>query len=247
MSELIHGRNPVLELLAGETSINRIWLLGQEKGSRNNRDIEAMARARRIPVEYVSREALTRRAGTESHQGVVAEPAPFSYGEVEDMLNLARERGEVPLVVICDHIEDPHNLGAIIRSAEALGAHGLVIPKKRAVAVNATVAKSSAGAAFHLPVARVGNLVQTMDALKEEGLWVVGTDASGDDITQCRSLNGALALVIGSEGKGISPLTLKHCDFVVRIPMTGRISSLNASAAAAIVLYEIARQKAGRP
>ncbi len=243
MDDIIYGRNPVREALQGSTSVNRVLLAKGTTHSGRNKDIEALAKKAGVPVEYVDRPVLREKAGSEQHQGVVAHLSPFSYVEVSDLLARAKSSGQVPLVVICDHIEDPHNLGAIIRSAEAFGAHGVVVPKKRSAPVTGTVVKASVGAALSIPVARVGNLVQAVEECKAQGLWIAATDMDGDDLGSCQALSGALAVVVGNEGHGISPLLKKHCDFTVRIPMRGTIGSLNASAAAAIVLYEIVRRQ----
>lgn len=243
MEEYIYGRNPVREALQKGAPVNRVLLAKGSSQSGRNRDIEALARKAGVPVDTVDRKILSERAGSEHHQGVVAQLAPFEYTDVADLLERARSRGEAALLVICDHIEDPHNLGAILRSAEAFGAHGVVLPKKRSAQMTGTVVKASAGAALHLPVARVGNLVQAVEECKAAGLWIAATDMDGEELGNAAALGGALAVVIGNEGHGISPLLKKHCDFTVRIPMKGTIGSLNASAAAAIVLYEIVRRQ----
>ena len=236
--EFIYGRNPVQEALRSETSLQRVFLL---KDNQKNKDIMAAARQQGIPLEYKDREGLSRLCGSEHHQGVVVQVAPMEYVEWQDILALARERGEDPLILVCDHLEDPHNLGAIMRSALCFGAHGIILPKKRSVAVTATVLKASAGAAMHMKVARVANLAQTLERLQEEGLWIAGTDASGESLVDNKALTGPLAIVVGSEGSGMSALVAKKCDFILRIPMKNTINSLNASVATGIVLYEVSR------
>lgn len=238
MDEMIYGRNPVLEALASDTNLQRVYIL---KENSKNKDILAEAKKRGLPVDYHDRTSLTRICGTENHQGVAAQMAPLAYVEWEDILAVAAEKGEAPLVLICDHLEDPHNLGAVIRSAVCFGVHGVILPNKRSVSVNSTVLKASAGAAMHIKVARVSNLAQTMDKLKEKGLWIVGTDADGDSVVDNKALMGPLAIVVGSEGRGMSALTRKKCDFVLRIPMESTINSLNASVATGIVLYEASK------
>lgn len=240
MDEIIYGRNPVLEALASDANLQRIYIL---KDNQKNKDILAEAKKRGLPVDYHDRTSLARISGTENHQGVVAQMAPLAYADLEDILSVAKDKGEAPLILICDHLEDPHNLGAIIRSAVCFGAHGIVLPKKRSVSVNSTVLKASAGSAVHIKVARVSNLAQTMDKLKEEGLWIVGTDSDGESLIGNPVLKGALAIVVGSEGKGMSTLTRKKCDLVVKIPIESTINSLNASVAAGIVLYETSKMR----
>ncbi len=238
MDELIYGRNPVLEALASGANLQRIYVL---KDNPKNKDILAEAKKNGLPVDYHDRQSLTRLCGTENHQGVAAQMAPLAYVEWEDILSVAAEKGEVPLVLICDHLEDPHNLGAVIRSAVCFGVHGIILPKKRSVSVTSAVLKASAGAAMHIKIARVSNLAQTMDRLKEEGFWIAGTDADGESLVDNKALKGPLAIVVGSEGKGMSALTRKKCDFVLRIPMESTINSLNASVATGIVLYEASK------
>ncbi|QRN85272.1 23S rRNA (guanosine(2251)-2'-O)-methyltransferase RlmB [Clostridia bacterium] len=238
MDEMIYGRNPVLEALASDANLQRIYLL---KDNQKNKDILAEAKKRGLPIDYHDRTSLTRISGTENHQGVAAQMAPLGYVEWEDILSIATKKGETPLILICDHLEDPHNLGAIIRSAVCFGAHGIILPKKRSVAITSTVLKASAGAAMHIKVARVSNLAQTIDRLKQEGLWIVGTDADGESLIGNTVLTGPLAIVVGSEGKGMSTLTRKKCDLVLKIPMESTINSLNASVATGIVLYETSK------
>ncbi len=242
----VHGVNPVRELLraGGEVGLSELWLAeGRERG----KAIAELARAAAdggAKVREAPRQKLDRLAGTANHQGIVAVVAEFRYRDLEELLALASERGEPPLLVVLDGIEDPQNLGAIIRSAHALGAHGVVIPKDRAAGVTPAVVKASAGAVEHCRVARVTNLARTLEYLEGEGVWTVATDADGPDELSAADLALPTAIVLGGEGTGVRPLVRRSCDRVVRIPMKGKVQSLNASAAAAIVLYEAARQRA---
>lgn len=239
----IIGRNPVLEALRAETPLDTIYMNGT--GGSLGR-ICALAKQQGIVVKDVSEQKLSQMAEGASHQGVIAVGACASYVSLEDLLQISREKGTAPFLVLCDEIEDPHNLGAIIRTAEAAGADGIVIPKRRSASLNATVHKTSAGAASWLPVARVSNLSAAIDTLKENGVWIYGTDASGESYTNV-DLRGPVALVIGSEGYGMSRLIREKCDFLLRLPMLGKITSLNASVAAGIFLYETVRQRAASP
>lgn len=242
MSDYIAGRNPVLEALKNNSPIHKILVA---KGAGKGSVIEIMARARenKVRVEEVERNYLDTLAKDSNHQGVVALVPAREYVEVEDIMERARLTGEDPFILILDEIEDPHNLGAILRIADGAGVHGVIIPKRRAVGLTATVAKASAGAIEYVPVARVSNLVQVVEKLKKEGCWIVAADMDGEPLWQSRGLKGPLACVIGSEGKGIARLLREKCDFLVSIPMKGRVSSLNASVAAAVLCYEIMRQK----
>ena len=242
----VYGMNPVRELLrARGEDLSELWLAeGSERG-RAFADLARLARERGAKIREAPRQKLDRLAGTDRHQGVVAVVAEYRYRELEDLLEAARVAGEAPLLVVLDGIEDPQNLGAIIRSAHALGAHGVVIPKDRAASVTPAVAKCSAGAVEHCPVARVTNLAQTVERLKEARIWTVATDAEGSEDLSQVDLSVATALVMGSEGSGVRPLVRRTCDRIVRIPMKGKVSSLNASASAAIALYEAARQRRG--
>ncbi len=241
----LYGVHPVRELLrAGTAQVTELWLA--EGGDRARAaELTGLARERGAAVREAPRGELERLAGTDRHQGVVAVVAEYGYRELDDLLAAARSAGEPPLLVALDGIEDPHNLGAVIRSAHALGAHGVVIPKDRAAGVTPAVARVSAGAVEHLPVARVTNLARAIAELKEAGVWTVALDADAPDSLAAVDLTLPTALVLGAEGSGIRPLVRKTCDRVARIPMSGRIGSLNASAAAAIALYEAARQRAG--
>ena len=223
---LIEGRNAVIEALRAGTAIDKIYLAGVVVVEADRRKLDAMSR-------------------THSHQGVIALAAVREYVSVQSILDAAAAKGEPPLLVVCDEISDPHNLGAILRTAECAGAHGVIIPKRRSAGLTAVVAKTSAGAVAHLPVARVANLPSLLKELKKEGLWVFGTAADGPTRLYDADLKGPAAIVIGSEGDGMSRLVAENCDFLVSIPMKGHISSLNASAAAAILLYEAVRQRRG--
>ena len=241
---MIEGRNAVLEALRAGTPIDKIYLARGETDRTLGR-IAAQARESGAVVVEVDRRKLDAMSATHSHQGVIAVAAAREYARVEDILEVAAQRGEAPLVVVCDEISDPHNLGAIIRTAECAGAHGVIIPKRRSAGLTAVVAKTSAGAVSYLPVARVANIPSLLKDLKKQGLWVFGTAAEGATTLYEADLKGPAAIVIGSEGDGMSRLARENCDFLVSIPMRGRISSLNASAAAAVLLYEAVRQRRG--
>ena len=239
---LIEGRNAVTEALRAGTPIDKIFIARGET-DKTLGHIASTARAAGVVVVEADRRKLDYMSATKAHQGVIALAAVREYASVEDILSAARERGEAPLLVVCDEISDPHNLGAIIRTAECAGAHGVIIPKRCSVGLTAVVGKASAGALEYLPVARVSNLVSTIRDLQKAGVWVFGTAADGDTGLYAADLKGPAALVIGNEGEGMSRLVSEACDFKVSIPMHGRISSLNASNAAAILLYEAVRQR----
>lgn len=240
-SNLLVGRNPIREALKAGRDMEKLLVAkGELIGSA--REIVAMAREQKVIVQEVDRAHLDAMAP--GHQGLIAVVSAYAYKTVDDMLALAKERGEEPFLVILDGVTDPHNLGAIIRTAECAGAHGVIIPKRRSVGLTAVVGKASAGALEYMPVARVSNLVNTIKELKERGVWVCGTAADGDTSLYRADLKGPTAIVIGSEGDGMSRLVAESCDYKVSIPMRGSISSLNASAAAAILLYEAVRQRA---
>lgn len=241
-SDTIEGRNPVVEALKSGRPINKI-LIGSGVNPRGLSELYSLARARGIPVQPVDRKKLDALAQTRGHQGVIALAAAKEYVEVDDILAIARQRGEEPLLVLLDELEDPHNLGAILRTADAAGAHGVVITKRHSVPLTGAVAKASAGAVEYVPVARVANLVQTMEYLKKEGCWVVGAAMEAEDLYFHRDLTGSLALVIGSEGKGLGRLVKETCDYCVRLPMQGQINSLNAAVAASVMLCEVVRQR----
>ena len=246
--EIIYGCNAVLEALKSNLSINKVLICPDAENGRM-RPIEALCREKKVVVQYRSRKEsdgiILKQTGERNvnHQGTAAFIAPAEYVAPEDIINIARSRQEDPFVLILDGIQDPHNLGAIIRTADAVGVHGVIIPKRRSCAVTGTVAKTSAGALAHVPVARVSNIAQTIEYLKSEGLWVAGTDLTGETEFFKSKLDGPMALVIGSEGYGMSDLTKKKCDFILTIPMKGQITSLNASVAAGVVMYEIFRQR----
>lgn len=241
----LEGRNPVLEALKSGREIDKILVLkGQREGS--IKKIISLAREQKIVVQQVEKPKLDKISSTGAHQGVIAFVAMRQYVDVEDILSKAEERNEEPFVILIDEITDPHNLGSILRTANAAGAHGVIIPKRRTVGLTAVVAKASAGAIEYVPVAKVANLAQTIDLLKEKGLWIVGADMSGEHNFYKADLKGPIGLVIGNEGKGIGRLVKEKCDFLVKIPMKGEIESLNASVAGAIIMYEILRQREQR-
>lgn len=238
----IEGRNPVYEAVLANLPIERIYISNRAYGSQISKII-AIAKEKGVPFKSVLPNKIDELAKTEANQGVVAVCAEISYSSVADILNRAKEKKESPFVIIADEITDPHNLGAIIRTANCTGAHGVIIPKNRSAGVNPVVFKTSAGAAAHTLIARVGNLTQTMNELKENGLWITGADMAGKDEMCEADLTGPIALVVGSEGKGITKKIRAGCDFFVRIPMVGEINSLNASVAAAVLMYEALRQR----
>ncbi len=242
--EIIYGRNSVMEALKAGTSINRL-IYAKGEGTGSLKAILAFAKAKGILSVAQDRKKLDELCGHRNHQGVVAYIAAATYVTPEDILQVAKDKDEAPFVVILDEIQDPHNLGAILRTADAVGAHGVIIPKHRAVGLTGTVAKTSAGAVHHVPVARVTNIPATIDYLKEQGLWIAGTDLSGTMPFYQADFKGPIGLVIGSEGHGMGQLTCKKCDFVVTIPMCGQVTSLNASVAAGVVMYEIFKQHKG--
>jgi len=238
----LEGRNPIMEALKANRTINKIFVAkGEREGS--IRQIIAIAREKKIIITEVEHNALESMSSTKSHQGIIAFVAVKEYVEVDDILKIAEEKGQPPFIIILDEISDPHNFGAILRTANAVGAHGVIIPKRRAIGLTSAVSKASAGAIEYVPVARVTNISQIIESLKKKNVWIVGTDASGEKAFYESDLKGPMALVVGSEGEGISKLIREKCDFVVNIPMQGEISSLNASVAAAIVMYEILKQR----
>ncbi|SHH85086.1 23S rRNA (guanosine2251-2'-O)-methyltransferase [Caloranaerobacter azorensis DSM 13643] len=239
---LIEGRNPVLEALKSNRNIEKIMIAkGAEKGS--IKKIKAIAKERGIVIQYVDRNKLDSISYTSSHQGVIAIASAYEYKTVEDILNYAENLKEDPFIIILEGVKDPHNLGAIMRTAECAGAHGIIIPKRRSVGLTPVVAKSSAGAIEYLPIAKVSNIVYTIEKLKENGIWVCAADMDGESNYYEKDLRGPLAIVIGSEGEGISRLVKEKCDFLVKIPMKGKVTSLNASVAASILIYEVLRQR----
>lgn len=244
LETLLEGRNAVAEALRAGRTIDKVFL-AEGAADHGLRRLASLAREAGAVVTAVDRRKLDQMSPTGAHQGIVAMAAAHDYSTLDDMLALAAERGEPPLLVLCDELSDPHNLGAIIRSAECAGAHGVVIPKRRSVALTAVVAKAAAGALEYMPVARVTNLSAAIETLQKKGLWVFGTAAEGATPLYKADLRGPAAIVIGAEGNGMSRLVAERCDDKVSIPLRGRISSLNASAAAAVLLYEALRQRLG--
>jgi len=240
-SQLIEGRNAVLEAFRSGKPIDKVFILdGCQDGP--IRTIVREAKKHDTIINFVEKDRLNHLSETGKHQGVIAYAAAYEYSEVEDMLKLAEERGEDPFLILLDNIEDPHNLGAIIRTANLAGAHGVIIPKRRSVGLTATVARTSAGALHYTPVAKVTNLVKTMEELKEKGLWFFCADMGGESMYKL-NLKGPIGLVIGNEGEGVSRLVKENCDFIASIPMKGDIDSLNASVATGVLAYEIVRQR----
>ncbi|WHH61419.1 23S rRNA (guanosine(2251)-2'-O)-methyltransferase RlmB [Petroclostridium sp. X23] len=244
VQDKLEGRNPVMEALKSGREINKIFI---QKGEREGSIVKiiAMAKEKRIIVQEVERQKLDSLSSTRAHQGVIAFVSMQQYVEAEDILEKAAQKGEHPFVILVDEVNDPHNLGSILRTADAAGVHGVIIPKRRAVGLTAAVAKASAGAIEYVPVARVTNLGQTIDKLKEQGIWIVGADMNGDKNFYDADLKGPIGLVIGSEGEGVGRLIKEKCDFLVKIPMKGKITSLNASVAGAVLMYEVVKQRNG--
>ncbi len=238
----VEGRNAVLELIESGKDINKIYIeKGEKQGSINR--ILAKANQRKIIVTEIDKQKFRQMSQTPNAQGIIAIVPPFDYCDVYDIIELAKERNEDPFILILDGIEDPHNLGSIIRTAETAGVHGIIIPKRRAASVNSTVNKVSAGAVEHMKIARVNNINETINTLKKEGIWICGTDMDTNKYYYNQDLTGPLAIVIGSEGFGMSRLVKENCDFLIKIPMKGRITSLNASVSAGIVVYEAVKQR----
>ena len=241
MSEQIEGRNAVLEAFRSGKCVDKLFILdGCQDGP--VRTIAREARKTDTIINYVSKERLDQLSETHAHQGVIAQVAAYDYSTVDEILARAEEKGEAPFLIILDNVEDPHNLGAIIRTANLAGAHGVIIPKRRAVGLTSTVAKTSAGAINYTPVVKVTNIGKTMDELKERGMWFACADMDGEVIYR-QNLTGSIGLVIGNEGSGVSRLVKEKCDFISSIPMKGDIDSLNASVAAGVLAFEIARQR----
>jgi len=238
----IEGKNAVFEAIKSGRPLNKLFV---EKGTRDQflLRIIAMAREKNVPIQYLEKFKLDAMSQTRVHQGVILEVAAKEYVDVDDILSVAEEKGEPPFLMVLDEITDTNNLGSIIRSAECAGVHGIIIPKRRSATLNATVAKVAAGALEYVPVARVSNLAQTLRELKNKGIWVIGSDMDGQSIYYETDLKGPCALVVGSEGEGMSRLVKNECDIIVRIPMKGRISSLNAGVAAALIMFEISKQR----
>ena len=241
MSEQIEGRNAVLEAFRSGRCVDKLFILdGCQDGP--VRTIAREARKKDTIINYVSKERLDQLSETRAHQGVIAQVAAYEYSSVEEILAKAEEKGEPPFLVLLDNVEDPHNLGAIIRTANLAGAHGVIIPKRRSVGLTSTVAKTSAGALNYTPVAKVTNLVRTIEELKEKGIWFVCADMAGESMYRL-NLTGPIGMIVGNEGEGVSRLVREACDFTASIPMKGDIDSLNASVAAGVLAYEIVRQR----
>lgn len=238
----IEGRNAVMEALKSNRTINKLMVAkGEKQGSINS--IIKLAKEKRIVISEVDKNKLDQLSETSHHQGVIAFVSPIEYSEIEDILNIAKERSEEPFIIIADEIEDPYNLGALIRTAEIAGCHGMIIPKRRATAVTEVVAKVSCGATEHLAIARVNNINDAIRELKENGVWIYGADGSAEDLYYEKDMAGSIAIVIGSEGRGISQLVRKNCDFLVKIPMSGHLTSLNASVSGGIIIFEAVKQR----
>ena len=241
-SDQIEGRNAVLELLESGKDINKIYITkGELKGSINK--IIAIANEKKVIIVQKDKKQMDMMAQSENYQGVIAVVPPYEYAEVEDILEVAKERNEEPFILILDGIEDTHNLGAIIRTAETAGVHGIIIPKRRAAQVNSTVSKVASGALQYMKIARVNNITDTILKLKDKGVWICGTTIDANKYYYEQDLTGPLAIVIGNEGKGISDLVKRNCDFLVKIPMKGKVTSLNASVSAGIIIYEAMKQR----
>jgi 23S rRNA (guanosine2251-2'-O)-methyltransferase len=248
MGEILYGRQPVREVLrAGRRQIYHLRLAGGVKTSGIVAEVLALARQAGVPVRRVNRRELDTLGGEVNHQGLAAEVSAYPYVDLEDLLAVARQAAEAPFVLLLDHVQDPQNLGSLLRSAEAIGVHGVVIPGRRAAGVTPAVVRASAGAAEHVRLVQVSNLVQAMEWLKEQGLWLAGLEALPEaQLYTQADLRGALGLVVGSEGQGLARLVRERCDFLIRLPLRGRVESLNAGVAGAIALYEAWRQREGR-
>ncbi|MFD2703719.1 23S rRNA (guanosine(2251)-2'-O)-methyltransferase RlmB [Paenibacillus shunpengii] len=241
--EWIAGKHSVIEALRSGRTLNKVWIADQAQ-KHLTMPIIAEAKKAGVIIQQVDKRKLDQMVPGIQHQGVVAQAAPYQYAEVEDILASAQEKGEPPFLVLLDEIEDPHNLGSILRTADCTGAHGVIVPKRRSAQVTATVSKTSAGAAEYVPVARVSNLAQTIEELKETGVWVVGTDVRATESVFGNGVfTGPVAIVIGNEGKGMGRLVREKCDILLKLPMAGQINSLNASVAAGVVMYEVLRSR----
>lgn len=243
-ADLLYGINPVMEALKAQRRHIRELLLASGRTDRRVDELEALAREKGVPVKRVEPATLERLSGSEHHQGAVLDAGALPGVDLESLLRVAEKRGEEPFLMLLDSIEDPRNLGAIVRTAHCAGAHGVVMPKDRSAQLTALVSKASAGALEHLPVAVVTNLAKAMEDLKENGLWLAGLDADGESTLFGADFKGPVGIVVGSEGKGLRPLVKKGCDFIVSIPLKGEVDSLNASVAASLVMYEVVRQRA---
>ncbi|WP_096186197.1 23S rRNA (guanosine(2251)-2'-O)-methyltransferase RlmB [Evansella halocellulosilytica] len=240
--DYLAGKNPIIEALKGKHPIHKIWIAeGSQRGQMSQ--VIKLAKSAQVNVQFVPKKKIDQMVSTNAHQGVVAQIAAYEYQDLSVLFENAANRNEAPFFLILDELEDPHNLGSILRTADAVGAHGIIVPKRRSVGLTSTVAKASAGAIEHVPVTKVTNLARTMDELKKEGLWFVGTDAKGTEDYRETDLDMPVGLVIGSEGKGMSRLVKEKCDFLVRIPLAGKVTSLNASVAASLLMYEVYRSR----
>jgi 23S rRNA (guanosine2251-2'-O)-methyltransferase len=241
-NEILSGKNPVLEALRAGREMNKVWIAeGVKKAGIT--EIMELAKAAGIIVQFVPKNKVEQLTDGANHQGIAASVAAYRYAEIDELFELAASRNEDPFFLILDELEDPHNLGSILRTADATGVHGVIIPKRRAVGLTSVVAKTSTGAIEHVPVARVTNLAQTVEDLKKRGLWIAGTDAKGSSDYRRMDAKLPLAIIIGSEGKGMSRLLKEKCDFLYHMPMVGQVTSLNASVAAAILMYEVLRNR----
>ncbi len=241
-NDQVEGRNSVIELLESGRDINKIFISeGEKHGSISK--IIALAKERKVIINEINKTKLNQMAQTKNHQGVIAIVPPFNYCEVDEIIKEAQNRKEPSFILILDEIEDPHNLGSIIRTAETAGVHGIIIPKRRSASVNSTVSKVSAGAVEYMKIARVNNINETIQYLKENGIWIYGTDMEANKLYNEEDYKGPVAIVIGSEGFGMNRLVKKNCDFLIKIPMRGKITSLNASVSAGIVMYEVVKQR----
>lgn len=241
-TDQVEGRNAVIELLENGKDVNKIFISNGEKHGSINKII-AMAKERKIIITEVDRNKINQMSQTDNNQGVIAIVPPFDYCDIDDILEYAKQKNEDPFILILDGIEDPHNLGSIMRTAETAGVHGIIIPKRRAASVNSTVAKVSAGATEYMKVARVNNINEAIKELKENDVWICGTDMDTKTYYYDQDMKGSIGIVIGSEGYGMSRLVKENCDFLVKIPMKGKITSLNASVSAGIVIYEVVKQR----
>lgn len=242
--DLLVGRNAVLEALKHGRTINKVYLLDGAKGGSVG-EITALARDKGIMLDFVRREKLEEMAPGLNHQGVIAQVSPVAFHLLEEVLAIAKEKQEEPFLLLLDELQDPQNVGALLRTAEAAGVHGVLLPQRRSCPLNATVAKTSAGAIEYIPVVKIGNVNQTIQDLKKQGFWIVGADMAGKDTYFAANLTGPIVIVVGAEGRGLTRLVKENCDILVRIPMGSGVSSLNASVAGAILLYEVVRQRQG--
>lgn len=236
--DIIIGRNAVIETLKGDRTIETLYI-SNNKLEGSIKTIVGIAKEKKILIKEVDKKKLDSMCDGETHQGVIAKITPYRYSEVSDILSLAKERGEAPFIVILDEIEDPHNLGSIVRTAELCGVHGIIIPKRRSASVSTTVYKSSVGAIEHIKIAKVTNINAVIEELKQEGIWVYGADIRATEYSYQVDFSGPCAIIIGNEGRGISKLTVQKCDKLIKIPMVGKINSLNASVAGGIIMYEV--------